>query len=82
MAAFDRAGRTVRVYLAHYLDEHNVELLRQGRRTAVPHHDLRLELRHACRILLQAHGELPGRPSSRLSQIQVTTPDKQPERPT
>jgi LacI family transcriptional regulator len=78
LAAFDRAGRTVRVYLAHDLDKDNVELLRQGRRTAVPHHDLR----HACRILLQAHGALPGRPSSRLSQIQVTTPYKQPERPT
>ena len=40
-----RPGRAdVRVYLAHDLDEDNVEPLRQGRRIAVPHHDLRLDL--------------------------------------
>jgi LacI family transcriptional regulator len=78
LAAFDRAGRVVRAYVAHDLDEDNVALLRTGRLTAVLHHDLRVDMRQACRLLLQARGALPGRPASRLSQIQVITPYNQP----
>jgi LacI family transcriptional regulator len=78
LASFDRAGRDVRAFLAHDLDDENVALLRQGRLTAVLHHDLRIDMRQACRLLLQAHGALPGRLSSRLSQIQVITPYNQP----
>lgn len=76
--AFDQAGRTPRAFLAHDLDHDNVTLLRQGRLTAVLHHDLRLDMRQACRLVLQMHGALPGPPSSRLSQIQIITPYNQP----
>ncbi|HEU5267030.1 MAG TPA: LacI family DNA-binding transcriptional regulator, partial [Jatrophihabitans sp.] len=51
--AFDAAGRVPRAYLAHDLDDDNVALLRQGRLTAVLHHDLRFDMRQACRLLLQ-----------------------------
>jgi LacI family transcriptional regulator len=76
--AFDRAGRVPRAYLAHDLDADNVALLRQGRLTAVLHHDLRFDMRQACRLLLQAREALPGRPVSRPSQIQVITPYNEP----
>ena len=76
--AFDRAGRVPRAYLAHDLDADNVALLRQNRLTAVLHHDLRFDMRQACRMLLQARGALPGRPASRPSQIQVITPYNEP----
>lgn len=82
VAAFDRAGRAVRAFLAHDLDDDNLALLRRGRLTAVLYHDLRVDLRQACRLLLQAHGALPGRPSSRVSQIQVITPYNEPSRGT
>jgi LacI family transcriptional regulator len=76
--AFDAAERVPRAYLAHDLDDDNVALLRAGRLTAVLHHDLRFDLRQACRLLLQARGALPGRPVSRPSQIQVITPYNEP----
>ena len=42
------------------------------------HHDLRADMRHACRVLLQARGILPGVPSSMPSQVQVVTPYNEP----
>ena len=42
------------------------------------HHDLRADLRHACRCVMQVQGALPGRPTSRPSQIQVVTPYNEP----
>jgi LacI family transcriptional regulator len=35
-------------------------------------------VRQACRLIMQAQGALPGRPSSRPSQIQVVTPYNEP----
>ncbi len=78
LAAFDRAGRTPRAFLAHDLDADNLALLRRRRLTAVLHHDLRSDLRQACRAVMQAHGALPGRPTTRPSQIQVITPYNEP----
>ena len=80
LQAFDRAGRVPRAFLAHDLDHDNVTLLRQGRLTAVLHHDLRVDMRQACRTVLQARGALPGTPGSRLSQIQIITPYNEPRR--
>ena len=45
---------------------------------AVLHHDLRADMRRACRLLLQARGVLPGRPVSIPSQVQVVTPYNEP----
>lgn len=73
LAAFDEAGRAVRAFVAHDLDEDNLALLRAGRLTAVLHHDLRRDARRALRGLLQVQGLLPGRPVSLPSPIVVVT---------
>ncbi len=78
LAAFEEAGRTVRGFVAHDLDEDNVALLRAGGLTAVLHHDLRRDARRALRGLLQVQGLLPGRPVSLPSPIVVVTPHNIP----
>lgn len=72
------AGVRARVYVAHDLDADNLELLRTRRIDYVLHHDLRADIRRACRLVLQAHRALPGTPSAVPSQIQVVTPFNQP----
>ena len=76
--AFDRAERRLAVLIAHDLDVDNTRLLRQHRISAVLHHDLAADMRIACRIVMQAHGALPGRLSTVPSQIQVVTPYNEP----
>lgn len=76
--AFGRAGRALEVFVAHDLDEDNTRLLRQRRLSAVLHHDLRADMRRACRCVMQAHGALPGTPRSLPSQVQVVTPYNEP----
>src|SRR5918998_1041078 len=74
VAAFADAGRTCRAFVAHDLDAENLALLREGRLSAVLHHDLALDLRRACHVVMQAHGALPGPPRSWHSGVQVVTP--------
>lgn len=76
--AFERAGRTVSAFIAHDLDGDNLTLLRQQRISAVLHHDLRDDMRRACRLVMQAHGALPGVPHSLPSHVQVITPFNEP----
>jgi LacI family transcriptional regulator len=76
--AFAEVGRTPAAFVAHDLDEDNRRLLRAHRVSAVLHHDLRGDLRRACRVLLQARGVVPGAPTTRPSQIQVVTPFNEP----
>ncbi len=78
LAAFRAAGRTPSVFVAHDLDGDNRALLRSRQVSAVLHHDLRADLRRACRLILQAQGALPGVPLSVPSQIQVVTPYNEP----
>lgn len=78
LAAFDEVGRSPAAFVAHDLDNDNRRLLRAHRISAVLHHDLRGDLRRACRLLLQARGDLPGAPATRVSQIQVVTPYNEP----
>lgn len=78
LAAFDEAGRSVKAYIAHDLDGDNRDLLRTRRISAVLHHDLRSDMRRACRLLLQARGMLRGKPVSIPSQVQVVTPYNEP----
>lgn len=78
LEAFDTAGRTPAVFVAHDLDRDNTELLRTQRVSYVLHHDLRADVRRACRIVMQAHGALPGTPRSVPSHVQVVTPFNQP----
>lgn len=74
LAAFADAGRPCRAFVAHDLDAENLALLQDGELSAVLHHDLALDLRRACHVVLQAHGALPGAPRSWHSGVQVVTP--------
>lgn len=78
LAAYDELGRRPAVFVAHDLDVDNRALLRTRQVTAVLHHDLRADMRRACRLLLQADGILPGSPTSLPSQVQVVTPFNEP----
>ncbi len=78
LSAFHAVRRTPAVFVAHDLDGDNRALLRSRQISAVLHHDLRGDLRRACRLLLQAQGALPGVPASVPSQIQVVTPYNEP----
>ncbi|MBL8927217.1 MAG: LacI family DNA-binding transcriptional regulator [Pseudonocardia sp.] len=72
--AFAAEGRTYRVFVAHDLHEHNLALLHGGYLSAVLHHDLRQDMRHACQVIMQAHGALAGPLRSWHSAVQVVTP--------
>lgn len=74
LRAFADRGRRPRVFVGHDLDADNLTLLRRHQITAVLHHDLRADVRQACRLLLQAQGALPGHASSAPSAIRVVTP--------
>ena len=65
-------------FLAHDLDGDNIALLRQGRLTAVLHHDLRSDMRQGLPAAAPGARRVAGRLSSRPSQIQVITPYNQP----
>ncbi|EGG46234.1 LacI family DNA-binding transcriptional regulator [Streptomyces griseoaurantiacus] len=78
LEAFEAAGRECAVFLAHDLDQDNTRLLAAHRISAVLHHDLRQDMRRACRIVLRAHGALPPAGPVRPSAIQVVTPYNMP----
>ena len=78
VAAFADVGRSCRVFVAHDLDAENLALLQHGGLSAVLHHDLALDLRRACHVVMQAHGALPGAPRSWHSGVQVVTPHNIP----
>ena len=78
LAAFEEAGVSPKVFVAHDLDGDNLGLLRTQRISAVLHHDLRADMRRACQLLLQARGVLPGKPANVPSQVQVITPYNEP----
>ena len=64
--------------MAHDLDAENLALLQEGQLSAVLHHDLALDLRRACHVVMQAHGALSGTPRSWHSGVQVVTPHNIP----
>ncbi|MFF5083625.1 LacI family DNA-binding transcriptional regulator [Actinoplanes sp. NPDC000266] len=76
--AFRDEQRSYAALIAHDLDADNTPLLRQRRISAVLHHDLRQDLRTACRSVLRARKELPGTPWTTPSAIQVITPHNAP----
>ncbi|MGW7545473.1 hypothetical protein ACWGKQ_30835 [Streptomyces sp. NPDC054770] len=47
--AFDALGRRCAVFVAHGLDHDSTRLLRERRRSTILHHDLRQDVRRACR---------------------------------
>ena len=76
-AAFAEAGRPPPLFIAHDLDADNQRLLRTGQLAAVLHHDLRLDLRRACQVIMSARHALPDFPVT-ASVIQVVTPYNMP----
>ncbi|HET7800576.1 MAG TPA: LacI family DNA-binding transcriptional regulator [Humibacillus xanthopallidus] len=78
--AFRSAGRRSTVYVAHDLDEDNVELLRSGVLTAVLHHDLHTDMRNGVRQVMRAHRLLRGAPTSVAANVEVITPHNIPPR--
>ena len=74
LEAFASAGRTCSVFIAHDLNDDNSLLLRTGRLSAVLHHDLNLDMRRACQVIMQAQRALPGPVHHWPSGIQVITP--------
>jgi LacI family transcriptional regulator len=76
--AFASRQRTYSVFIAHDLDQDNTRLLRDGRISAVLHHDLRQDMRQACHAIMQAHKALPGAVYSWPSNIHIITPYNMP----
>ncbi|MFF5291938.1 LacI family DNA-binding transcriptional regulator [Paractinoplanes globisporus] len=76
--AFAAEHRNYDVFVAHDLDAENAALLRDHKLSAVLHHDLRADLRHACLTILRAQGALTGPIGSHQSAIQVITPFNAP----
>jgi LacI family transcriptional regulator len=76
--AFASKQRTYSVFIAHDLDQDNTRLLRDGRISAVLHHDLRQDMRQACHTIMQSHNALPGAVYSWPSNIHIITPYNMP----
>lgn len=61
------------LFIGHDLDEDNVALLREGRLSAVLHHDLQQDLRRGCELILEQY-RLLQRHSEPEQGIQIITP--------
>lgn len=78
LAAFEAAGRAIRIYVAHDLDADNRVLLRDRRITFVLHHDLRTDARSAFRAIM-SRSPIGGRAAaSSLSAVEIITPYNMP----
>lgn len=74
LSAFETAGRSCRVYVAHDLDAENLELLRTGQLSFVLHHDLRTDVRQVFHTLLARKRPRAITGPARLSAVEVVTP--------
>lgn len=74
LTAFAEAGQRCSVFIAHDLDADNARLLHERRISAVLHHDLRQDMRTACRHIMRAHGALRDVASAAVSPVLVITP--------
>jgi LacI family transcriptional regulator len=72
--AFRATGRRCQVFVGHDLDADNFALLREREISAVLHHDLRADMRLACRVVMQAHRVLPQSGPPPPAQVQIITP--------
>jgi LacI family transcriptional regulator len=72
--AFQAMARTCRVFIGHDLDADNLALLHEKKISAVLHHDLKSDMRSACRVVMQAHRVLPPSVPPPPSQVQIITP--------
>lgn len=79
VSAFDSLGRDCHAFIAHDLDDENLQLLRNRRITLALHHDLRRDARTACQHLLRYHRMLPADFQSAPASIDVVTPFNLPD---
>ncbi|MEM8707572.1 MAG: LacI family DNA-binding transcriptional regulator [Actinomycetota bacterium] len=69
-----RHGQRPSVYVAHDLDRDNRRLLSSGDLSAVLHHDLTTDAARVLRLVMQAHGAVPGRAATEPAPVHVVTP--------
>jgi LacI family transcriptional regulator len=79
--AFEFLGQKCQVFIGHDLDRDNLSLIQSRQITAVLHHDLRHDMRRACRVIMQANGAIDGPIESIASQINIITPYNVPSQP-
>lgn len=79
LEAFAQLDRPCRFFVGHDLDADNLPLLRRGAVHVLLHHDLRQDMRAACRHLMRAHGAGGDAGVPRLSAVQVVTPFNVPQ---
>jgi LacI family transcriptional regulator len=79
LAAFNAAKRNCRVFIGHDLDLDNLRFLRDGKISAVLHHDLRQDMRMACQHIMRANDALPRIVEIPLSSVSVITPFNIPD---
>jgi LacI family transcriptional regulator len=71
---FEQLGRKTNVFIAHDLDAVNRRLLRQDKIDIVLEHDLRRDVREACRAIMRHHKVLPSAGELLPNQIRIITP--------
>lgn len=74
LRALKSIGQTPKCFIAHDLDRDNVALLRDGKLSAVLHHDLRQDMRTACHHIMHFHKLLPASAVGPSSPVVVVTP--------
>ncbi|MBO6917663.1 MAG: LacI family DNA-binding transcriptional regulator [Rhizobiaceae bacterium] len=70
----DEFGLKPNIYIAHDLDEENIDLLRAEKITAVIHHDVAQDLRNAFTQIAAYHKLIPPYQNQLNSDIQIITP--------
>ncbi|TYC51970.1 LacI family transcriptional regulator [Rhodobacterales bacterium] len=79
LQALEAAGHTPEVFIAHDLDDDNLDLLRQDCLTFVLHHDLKADMHVAFGHILAFQG-IGNAPSALKSDIQIVTPANIPSK--
>jgi LacI family transcriptional regulator len=77
--ALKAMGQTPKCFIGHDLDRDNVQLLREGKLSAVLHHDLRQDMRTACHHILHFHKLVPASAIGLSSSVVVVTPANIPQ---
>jgi LacI family transcriptional regulator len=79
LRALQSIGQTPQCFIGHDLDRDNVQLLRDGKLSAVLHHDLRQDMRTACHHVMHFHKLLPTSAVDPSSSVVVVTPVNIPQ---
>lgn len=79
LRALETLGQRPKCFIGHDLDRDNVQLLHEGKLSAVLHHDLRQDMRTACHHIMHFHKMLPASAIGTSSSIVVVTPVNIPQ---